>query len=649
MHGSARNRFALSPPIPHGIVARVGHAAQPAEAFVQPAPADGQYAFLVEAGISSAMLAVAEGEARRCGVATHEVLVSAGILPRMAYASALAGRLGVPMAGWDTTFDLKALNDTDSMEDQGLPAYIGGRPFRVLCAEDGTPDALGQRVEALQARGLNVALCSRLRLDAAREMHWRRERLDHAVGGLARQQPACSASGPIWIWQVIAAAVAVGLIIGGLSVLPDATIAAATGIVALPFLCVTLLRIVALREVIASPRKHIRRVAPDTADIPHQALPYYSVLVPLFRETRVLPGLVQSLQALVYPKAKLEILLVLEAVDTETQAAVLAMRLPGNFRTIVVPEHAPQTKPKALNYALQFASGAFVVVYDAEDRPEPDQLLRALAAFERGPPQLGCVQAQLNIYNPRASWFTRQFTIEYSALFDAILPALARLGLPVPLGGTSNHFRRDTLIASGGWDPFNVTEDADLGFRLARQGWRTAVIASTTWEEAPISVGQWIRQRTRWLKGWMQTYLVHTRRPWRLNAELGLRGALGFHALMGALILSALVHPLFYALLIYYTLLGELLAPSDTVAGTISWTIACINLGAGYITSIVVGAVSVWRRRRRDLALSALLMPVLWLLMSVAAYRALYQLARNPYLWEKTEHGLGDPSRIASD
>ena len=280
------------------------------------------------------------------------------------------------------------------------------------------------------------------------------------------------------------------------------------------------------------------------------------------------------------------------------------------------------------------------MVYDAEDRPEPDQLLRALELFRRGSPLLGCVQAQLNIYNPRSSWFSRQFTIEYSALFDAVLPALARLHLPVPLGGTSNHFRRETLVGIGGWDPFNVTEDADLGFRLARQGWRTAVLASTTWEEAPVAFGQWMKQRTRWLKGWMQTYLVHTRQLWKLNAELGLRGALGFHALMGALMLSALVHPWFYVLLAYHAWTGELLSSSDTIAGVAFWSIACVNLLAGYILSILVGAVSAWRRRRRDLALSAVFMPVLWLLMSLAAYRAVYQLFRNPYLWEKTEHGL---------
>ena len=242
---------------------------------------------------------------------------------------------------------------------------------------------------------------------------------------------------------------------------------------------------------------------------------------------------------------------------------------------------------------------------------------------------------------PRDSWFTRQFTVEYSALFDGILPALARLGLPVPLGGTSNHFPREVLVAAGGWDPFNVTEDADLGFRLARQGWRTSVLASTTWEEAPIRFGQWFRQRSRWLKGWMQTYLVHTRQPWKLSAELGVRGALGFHALMGGLVLSALVHPLLYVLLAYHAAVGpaararrrRLPAPPCGPSPGSTWPPATSSRSSS-------GRSSALRRGQPRLALSALLMPLCWLLVSAAAYRALYQLATDPYLWEKTEHGV---------
>ena len=177
-----------------------------------------------------------------------------------------------------------------------------------------------------------------------------------------------------------------------------------------------------------------------------------------------------------------------------------------------------------------------------------------------------------------------------------------------------------------------MTEDADLGIRLARQGYHTGVLASTTWEEAPPVFGTWLKQRTRWLKGWMQTYLVHTRDLAQLNRDLGWRAVAGFHVLMGGLIASALVHPWFYALLAWHWLQGGLLTPGETTAGLIVWTIVWINLAIGYAASILVGVLSVWRRRRPGLAMFALLMPVYWLLISFAAYRAVYQFARDPYL-----------------
>jgi glycosyltransferase XagB len=531
MRSDRRNRLVrhVAPrpaPNPDAILAQVRRAGQLAEPPAPPDTPHSQYGFLSAAGMSSATVAGAEAEAHRLGVGAHEVLLSAGAITPSAYALALAAELDVPLADWSTRFALTAPEDAEDALELGLLAEVENKPCRVLCAEDGMPDVVSQRVAALRARGLTVALASRQRVNAVFEEICKAERMDRAVAGLLREQPSCSAAAPTRYWQIVAAAAAVGLIVGGLSVQPDATLAALTGMVALPFLCVTALRVAGLREVVAG----WRRPKGQRGDVllpGNQPLPIYSVLVPMFRETKVLPGMVQSLKALDYPKAKLEIFLVLEEVDIEMQAAVLDMRLPSCFRTILVPDQAPRTKPKALNYALQFAKGDYVVVYDAEDRPEPDQLLRALTTFRLHPPTLGCVQAQLNIYNPRASWIARQFTIEYSALFDAVLPALARLGMPVPLGGTSNHFPRETLVACGGWDPCNVTEDADLGFRLARRGLRTAILASTTWEEAPVNLGQWVKQRTRWLKGWLQTYLVHTRQPFRLTAELGVRGALG--------------------------------------------------------------------------------------------------------------------------
>jgi glycosyltransferase XagB len=642
--GRARQPRPGASAAPAAIIAPVLLAQQPTN--------EDDYDFLIGSAIEASALELARAEAARCGVTAHEALLASGMVSATDYAAALARALGVPLAGWDATFDQATADealDLDcgaGVEGGHLQATIAGRPFRVLCAEGAAPSELRRQIAGLQARGLHVALATRSRIDAARDAQLRAQRMDYAVDGLLRRCPVDSAGGVmVWTWQRVAAIVTVGLIVVGVGVAPDTTLATLTAIAAVPFLCVVLIRILAVREVVLAALQPACGATPTTSCVADEEAPVYSVLVPLLRESGVLPGLVRALQELNYPRTKLEVLLVLEAADLDTQAALHSLPLPPVFRTVVVPEGGPRTKPKALNYALQIARGEYIVVYDAEDRPEPDQLRRALDVFRRGPPQLGCVQAQLNIYNARDSWFTEQFTVEYSALFDAILPSLVRLGLPVPLGGTSNHFRRETLIAVGGWDPFNVTEDADLGFRLARRGWGTAVLASTTWEEAPVSFGRWFRQRTRWLKGWMQTYLVHTRRPLRLGAELGLRGALGFHALMGGLVLLALVHPLFYALLAHHAVSGQLLAPADTPAGAAFWTMAWINLAAGYLTSMAVGAASAWRRGQPGLMWSVLTMPLCWLLVSAAAYRALWQLATDPYLWEKTEHGEVEGSR----
>jgi glycosyltransferase XagB len=315
--------------------------------------------------------------------------------------------------------------------------------------------------------------------------------------------------------------------------------------------------------------------------------------------------------------------------------------LPSFMRIVVVPEGDPQTKPRALNYALSLARGDYVVIYDAEDRPEKDQLRRALMEFERHGPKLACVQSCLNIFNPRQSWLTRQFTVEYSALFDCVLPALQWLGIPIPLGGTSNHFPRAVLEQLQGWDPYNVTEDADLGIRIARRGYDVAAISSTTWEEAPATFKLWRNQRTRWIKGWIQTYLVHTRRPAALWRDLGFLRTLGFHLYMGGLILSALVHPIFYIIVAADVLFGVQIFAFNETIGPVFWTVAVGNLLTGYVTSIIVGVVSV-RRRRHKLTLSPLMMPFYWLLISFAAYRALWQLYWDPFRWEKTPHGLAE-------
>jgi glycosyltransferase XagB len=253
-------------------------------------------------------------------------------------------------------------------------------------------------------------------------------------------------------------------------------------------------------------------------------------------------------------------------------------------------------------------------------------------------PETACFQASLKIYNDNASWLTRQFSLEYLALFDWILPALRRHGLPIPLGGTSNHFRREALLAAGAWDPFNVTEDADLGIRLARLGQGVDVLASETYEEAPPTWNGWKPQRTRWLKGWMQTFAVHNRQPNQLRRDLGWRAFIGFQILFGGILLSALVHPLFYLSLAYQVWTGAGVDLLGAGAGSTVWWIGLINLGAGYAASGALAIAAALRYGKPRLILSIPLLPIYWLLISWAAYRALWQMVRQPFYWEKTNH-----------
>jgi len=372
--------------------------------------------------------------------------------------------------------------------------------------------------------------------------------------------------------------------------------------------------------------------------LPEAELPVYSILVPLYRDAAVVPVLASALRKLDYPRAKLDIKLVLEDDDQETIEACKQAGLEANVELVRVPPGHPRTKPKALNYALSFARGEFVTIYDAEDVPEPSQLRRAVEAFRRMPTEVACLQARLNYFNWDENWLTRLFTLEYSLWFDWYLPGLESLDIPIPLGGTSNHFRTEVLRSLGGWDPFNVTEDADLGLRFTQQGWRVATLDSTTYEEANSRVGNWIRQRSRWIKGYIQTYLVHMRHPVRLARRLGAKGFLGFQFFIG----GAFVAPLSFLPLATLFALWQL-SPAPWIEALFPpwlWWFAAGNLILASIALCLFHMMAAWNRGRRALAWWALLLPLYYLLMSLAAYKALWQLVRRPHYWEKTEHGL---------
>ncbi len=360
-----------------------------------------------------------------------------------------------------------------------------------------------------------------------------------------------------------------------------------------------------------------------------------TILVPLFREADALPGLAASLSPLDYPQEKLDVKLLLEERDHSTIAEARRLDRDNRFDLVIAPASAPQTKPKACNYALPTARGDLLVIYDAEDEPEPSQLRMAAETFAAAGLDLVCVQARLNFYNAEENWLTRLFTLEYCLWFDHLLPALDRLGAPAPLGGTSNIFRTDALIEAGGRDPYNVTEDADLGLRLARRGWKTAVIDATTYEEANCRMPNWLRQRSRWMKGFTQTWLVHRRNT--QHPKGGWRTVLTVDLFIGGTVIAALVNPLLWIASIAQWMTG---AWAAALLPAPAGDVAVAALAFGNFALIPLAAFAPRRRGLSRLSPSALLTPVYWLMMSGAAYVALWQLATRPHYWEKTERGL---------
>ncbi|MEM6912596.1 MAG: glycosyltransferase [Pseudomonadota bacterium] len=383
-------------------------------------------------------------------------------------------------------------------------------------------------------------------------------------------------------------------------------------------------------------------LAPQTAPA-HQrsrsSTPVVTVLCPLYREAASVNRLVASILRTDYPHDHLEILILLEEDDDETASRLNTC--PPMVRIICIPHGGPRTKPHALNHGLREAQGSIIGIYDAEDRPEPDQIPKAVSALTRGEADLACVQARLNYYNRSDSIITRLFCLEYALQFDWFLRGLDLLGLPLPLGGTSNFVTREALLSVGGWDAHNVTEDADLGFRLYSAGFRTKTIDSTTYEEATDTPRRWVHQRSRWLKGYLQTYLVQLRQKqsWRAGVVL--------HFAIGGVVLNALINPWMWTAFVVWAVTGaDLLAP--LFAGIETPLLLAFFVGNTGTAWLFIMAPTV--REWFTLAPSGLLLPVYWVLQSVAAYKAFIEFCVRPFYWDKTEHSEGEDSiREAND
>lgn len=378
--------------------------------------------------------------------------------------------------------------------------------------------------------------------------------------------------------------------------------------------------------------------APDSAAVhaPH-VLPGVSILVPLYKEREIADALINRLRRLTYPKALLDVILVLEESDDVTRSTLASVDLPSWIRMVEVPElNGLTTKPRAMNYALDFCRGEILGVWDAEDAPQPDQIERVARHFSQADEDVVCLQGVLDYYNPRTNWRSRCFTIEYNSWFRVILQGIARLGLVVPLGGTTFFFRRDKLLELGGWDAHNVTEDADLGVRLSRAGYRTEMVDTTTFEEANFRAWPWVRQRSRWLKGFMVTYLVHMRAPLRLLKDLGLLRFLGLQAFFLGTVGQFLLAPVLW---LFWMKAFGLPSVLDTIIPGNMLTGLILLFLAAEVTNVAAALVVVSAPERRFLLPWVLTMPLYFPLGVLAAYKALWELATNPFFWDKTQHG----------
>jgi cellulose synthase/poly-beta-1,6-N-acetylglucosamine synthase-like glycosyltransferase len=567
--------------------------------------------------------------AQFAGVSADEFLLKHNVVGEDDFYRALAAELQLPFLAAPR---LTRSAQYPSSILAGIAPLAGTKPGFVM-APHGTSLAWLLKTRS-QGRALAITTPSRLRRSVFRAQA--RQIAHHAACDLAERAPDLTTD--LGYGQIAALFIALTALAFGIFLAPGPTMAVLGAALSPLFFGMIVLRLSA--AILNNPI--------EPAALPSRAkdadLPVYTIIAALYREKRVAARLIHALSRLDYPAAKLDIKLVLEADDGETPDALRAVDLPGNVEIIVAPKGRPRTKPRALNVALPLARGRFTIIYDAEDVPDPGQLRLAVARFAGLPPHIACLQARLTIDNTDDSWLTRLFTVEYAALFDVFNPGLAEIGSPIPLGGTSNHFRTSVLKAIHGWDAWNVTEDADLGIRLARMGYEVGDLPSSTLEEAPGTLDVWMRQRTRWMKGFVQTATGHSRKPWSLLRQLGIWRMSGALILTWGIVLSALVYPLFTGLLLTSWLSGTIwLFTSRWEAAGYAYGLTLFFYGAA--ATFVPACIALHRRRLWRLLPWVPLLPFYYGLVSIAAWRGLWELATATFRWNKTSHGHARTSR----
>ncbi|MCL6705630.1 glycosyltransferase [Pseudomonas sp. R2.Fl] len=605
--------------------------------------ATGECRILKLLGFGKPVIAEAAARAARFGTTVEQELLAGGWIEEEAYYAALARLAGVPFVDRIDPEGVMDIDGIDILLQRPTMLRVYDRrqaPSIVLVPQARLMDALIDNLNTMPslATGLLVTTPSAMKRAVWKSGEGRRSRAISQA--LFEGRPRLSArivvsGGQGFVFGVLSTTAVLGIALFGgpiLLALHAATSAFYLGTVAL--------RGGALLYV-------LRELLPLSRHEADEGLPVYTVMVALYREAPVVAQLVKALDRLDWPKSLLDVKLICEADDVETIEALKAQRLGPHCEIIEVPAIGPRTKPKALSYALDAARGEFLAVYDAEDRPHPRQLREACARFRRLPDKIACLQAPLIITNADKSWISALFAVEYAGLFRGLLPVLARFRMPLPLGGTSNHFRTHVLREVGGWDPYNVTEDADLGMRLYRFGYRSGVLRRQTLEDAPVDVSVWMRQRTRWFKGWLQTWLVVMRDGERARREMGTIAYVVFHLLVGGMLVSALLHPVLFLTVItsILAMLGAPRPPLNTMQ-VVLIGVDLVNILGAYACFIGLGTAAMIGYEKKLIGWRWLAVPLYWMMMAIAAWRAVYQLRHRPFFWAKTPHR---PVAIRSD
>ncbi len=608
--------------------------------------------FLLDAGaVSEQSMVEALAEQRKNGGRLGEVLIANGLVEPDAMTTALAARLGISELGSNARpvplIPRMMAHDLRAIALDNVPAGIhavDARSAVTVAFADPSEQAISE-IEAELGRRVIPQVTDDETLDALLASVYAGEDLAASVDSLYEQVPHLSALRTGLSRSQAMIAIGAGLILlFGLVFFAWPT---AIGTIALGTLTYVFYTIYRLYSAWKGWRlgSTINPSVEELDALDGRDLPGYTILLPVFREKpRTMRALFDALSNLDYPKHKLNGLLLLEADDMQTQDAIREIEAatpgirPRWLKLLPIPPSEPRTKPKAMIYGLHYATGELLTIFDAEDKPDPDQLKKAAWAFQRAGDDIACIQAKLSYYNSRQNLLTRWFTLEYAAWFDLFLPGLHAMGAPIPLGGTSNHFRLDILKQVFSWDPYNVTEDADLGLRFTRAGYKTQMLESTTYEEANSNFKNWLRQRSRWIKGYMQTFLVHTRSPVELYRQIGFINTLHFLATVGGLIYTVVISPLFWLLLVVWLGFQPGWIP-ELFPGPIYY-MAMASLVFGNFFFVFLALIGAVGRGQDDLSPYTLIFPIYWLMMSMAAYMALYELIRKPHYWQKTEHGL---------